>query len=152
MFRLRLDAHLAAPLEAVWAVLTDYPNLHRLADAVKVSELVGTEPGGVERVRTLTHVCVWLICKDVEHVLRMRAIRPGVLEADSVPELSNFSFGFTRWRLSSEPMGTRLELTSELRPAFWVPPLLGPYLVKRGLMSTARDALRGLEREAEARH
>jgi hypothetical protein len=49
-------------------------------------------------------------------------------------------------------MGTRLELTSELRPAFWVPPLVGPYLVKRGLMSTARDALDGLEREAEARH
>lgn len=151
LFQLQLDAHLAAPPEMVWATLTDYPNLHRLSRAVQLSEELGTDPDGSHRVRTLSHVCVWIFCRDLEHVQRFRHSGPRRLEADSVPELSDFAFGFTRWSLLPENGGTRLELTSRLRPAFWVPPLLGPLLIQRGLRSTTLDALRGLEREAGPR-
>jgi hypothetical protein len=147
-FQLRLDAHVRAPLAAVWATLTDYPNLHRLSAAVLASEVLGTEADGVTRVRTLSHLCVWIFCRDIVHVLRMRQSAPGVLEADSDPEGSDFAFGVTRWTLAGETGGTRLRLATVLRPSFWVPPLLGPYLVQRGLRHAAADALQGLEREA----
>ncbi len=149
LFQLHLDAHLAAPLEMVWATLTDYPNLHRLSRAVQISEELGTDPDGSYRVHTLSHVCVWIFCRNLEHVQRFRHNGQGRLEADSVPELSDFAFGFTRWSLLPENGGTRMELSARLRPAFWVPPMLGPLLIRQGLRGTTLDALQGLEREAK---
>ncbi len=151
LFQLYLDAHVAAPLDMVWATLTDYPNLHRLSRAVQLSEELGIDPDGSQRVRTLSHVCVWIFCHDLEHVQRFRRDSNGRLEADSVPELSDFAFGFAQWSLLPENGGTRMELRAQLRPAFWVPPLLGPVLIQQGLQSTALDALQGLEREARLR-
>ena len=148
LYQLQLDAHLAAPPEMVWATLTDYPNLHRLSRAVQLSEELGTDPDGSHWVRTLSHVCVWIYCRDLEHVQRIRREGMGRLEANSVPELSDFAFGFAQWSLLPENGGTRMEFTARLRPAFWVPPLLGPFLIRQGLQSTALDALQGLEREA----
>jgi hypothetical protein len=78
----------------------------------------------------------------------MRQPAPGRLEADTVPRLSDFSYGFTQWDLAPEGNGTRFELRTELRPAFWVPPLLGPMLIEQGLKNSALEALEGLERES----
>lgn len=79
----------------------------------------------------------------------MRQTGPGLLEADSDPNNSDFAYGFARWTLSPDSGGTRFELTAELKPAFWVPPVLGPMLIEKGLRKTALDALQGVEREAQ---
>jgi len=113
--------------------------------------VLGRDPDGSTRVHTRSRVCVWVFCKTLEHVQRMRQSGPGRLEADSVPQLSDFAYGFTRWELAPEGDGTRFELRAELRPGFWVPPLLGPLLIERGLSSSALQALEGLERESRAR-
>ena len=151
LFQLTLKAYLDVPSDAVWATLTDYSNLHRLAKAVQLSEVLGSHSDGSQVIRTRSHVCVWIFCRDFEHVQRMYDREPGHLQADSLPEQSDFAYGFTRWLLIPQGEGTRFVLTSELRPDFWVPPVLGPYLIKRGLLNTALEALRGLEREARLR-
>lgn len=151
LFHLSLKAYLDVPFDAVWATLTDYPNLHRLAEAVQLSEVVGSNSDGSRLVRTRSHICVWIFCRDFEHVQRMLNNSPGQLQADSVPEQSDFAYGFTRWVLLPQDTGTRFVLTADLRPDFWVPPVMGPYLIEQGLRTTALEALQGLEREARLR-
>jgi hypothetical protein len=148
LFKLNLNAYLDAPPDAVWATLTDYPNLHRLAEAVQLSEVIGSNSDGSRLVHTRSHICVWIFCRDLEHVQRMRDDVPGRLQAHSVPEQSDFAYGFARWLLLPQGSGTRFKLTAQLRPDFWVPPVLGPYLIEQGLRNTALEALQGLEREA----
>ena len=151
LFQLELVAQLAAPTTAVWATLTDYPNLHRLSPALQLSEVVASSTDGSHRVRTLSHICVWIFCGDLEHLQRMRRSRPpGRLVAQSLPEGSDFDFGLARWILRPEADGTRLHFVARLQPSFWVPPLLGPILVQEGLRNTALEVLQGLEREARA--
>lgn len=150
-FSLILDARLDASLDAVWGVLTDYPNLHHLTEAVLHSRELPPDGAGGRLVYTLSHVCVWIFCKDLEHIQRMREAGTGRLEADSVPHGSDFSHGHTSWVLTQEQGGTRFVLATRLVPDFWVPPLLGPLLIQRGLRSTALDTLKGLEREARSR-
>jgi hypothetical protein len=151
LFRLHLLAHLRASFPAAWTVLTDYSHLYRLTDSVQISEILGMEPDGSTLVRTRSHVCVWIFCKTLEQVQRLRCLAPGELDADSIPDPSAFTFGRARWRLAPEGRGTRFELDAQLRPGFWVPPLLGPLVIEQGLRGSALDALEGLERQAGAR-
>jgi hypothetical protein len=147
-FSLVLVARVDAAPAAVWATLTDYPNLHRLSEAVLESAEMPPDGAGGHLVHTLSHVCVWIFCKDLEHLQRVMETPPYRLEADSVPDDSDFTHGYTRWEMTPQDGGTRFEFTTRLVPDFWVPPLLGPYLIQQGLRSTALDALQGLEREA----
>ncbi len=151
LFLLQLNAHLSAPVDIVWRTLTDYTELHRLSAAVMESRVLDAGTAANPLVHTRSHVCVWIFCKDIEHTQRMRRISQDRLEADSVTQSSDFTYGYTRWILTPDASGTRFELVTELRPAFWVPPLIGPILVESGLRRTALDALQGLEREALAR-
>jgi len=151
LYRIHLEARIAAPTRELWTALTDYPNLHRLSPAIKSSQVLGTDPDGGQRVHTLSQVCVWIFCRDLEHVQRFRSPGPRRLEAHSVPELSDFSFGVSHWTLVPQPRGTRLEFSARLQPAFEVPPLLGPLLVQQGLRNTTLEVLQGLEREAGRR-
>jgi hypothetical protein len=148
LFRLHLLAHVQAPFGSTWGTLTDYPNLYRLTPAVKLSEVLGQDPDGSTLVRTRSRVCVWIFCKTLQLVQRMRQPALGRLEAVTVPRLSDFAYGHTSWHLAPEGDGTRFELRTELRPVFWVPPLVGPMLIEQGLKDSALQALEGLERES----
>jgi hypothetical protein len=148
LFRLYLSAHVRAPSAAVWSNLTHYACLHRLSEAVRLSEILGQDGPGNPLLYTRTHLCVWIFCKELEQVQRMRVTGSRRLEAESLPGLSDFEYGYMRWDLAEETAGTRFQLIAELRPAFWVPPVLGPLLIARGLRTYALDALHGLERES----
>jgi hypothetical protein len=40
---------------------------------------------------------------------------------------------------------SRIKLYSELEPAFWIPPLIGPYLIKQKMMSEAKKTIKRIE-------
>jgi hypothetical protein len=147
-YHLDLDARVAAPPGAVWATLTDYPRLHRLSPAVRSSTDLGQDLQGYHLVHTLSHICVWIFCRDLEQVQRMQPGPGWRLQADHLPERSDFAFGQMRWRLAPEGTGTRFHLSARLRPSFRVPPLLGPLVVRQGLRGYALEALAGVEQTA----
>ncbi|MGH8581113.1 MAG: hypothetical protein ACREVK_13695 [Gammaproteobacteria bacterium] len=48
-----------------------------------------------------------------------------------VPEESDFSYGRCHWRTRSlTAQASRIALSAEVTPAFWVPPLIGPWILK----------------------
>ncbi|MEA2079826.1 MAG: hypothetical protein U9P00_08215, partial [Pseudomonadota bacterium] len=53
-----------------------------------------------------------------------------------------------RLNLWQEAAGTRILMRSELAPDFWIPPLLGPWLIKRELRAEALQTMHNLERVA----
>ena len=60
-------------------------------------------------------------------------------------------FGQARWRLENSSGDTRLLFEARIRPAFWVPPLIGPWVIGRVLREEARSTCDGLERLARMR-
>jgi hypothetical protein len=61
------------------------------------------------------------------------------------PETSNFRYSRERWRLIPEKNGTRMLYDFEMEPDFWVPPLIGPYVMKKVLLDGGRDAIDRIE-------
>ena len=83
-------------------------------------------------------------------------IRIGYLELDPVDkvravvdaERSDFKFSYEHWQLSTEDDRTRLVYEFEMIPDFWVPPVLGPYYIKRALRRGGARAAQHIEARA----
>ena len=72
----------------------------------------------------------------------------GVLEAKLLPRGGAFRAGYGRWTVRAcpaAPSTSCLRARIELVPAFWVPPVLGPWVIRRKMAAEARRTSRGLE-------
>lgn len=150
-YRVHADAILQAPVARIQALLTDYAALGRLNPSIKSVERLPSPQPDVARVRTVVEACVFLFCRDLVRVEDVRAVGPGRLEATVLPEASDFAAGISLWRLLPMPDGSsRLVYQSRLRPDFWVPPLLGPSMIRHAIDRELRTTLHNLERLAAA--
>ncbi len=118
---------------------------------------VRVEPTGQpDRVRLFVtvHACVLIFCKTL-HQEQIVTAKPdtdgGVLRARLLPQGGSFRSGHARWRVRPCTRdGARSCLTAhlELQPAFWVPPLIGPWILRDKMAEEARRAGIGLEHVA----
>jgi hypothetical protein len=147
-YRVVMEATLDAPAPAVWAVLTDLPHLGALSPAFREVEILRPSPPGAERVRTLARFCVLFVCRDIRQVQDFRRLAPGELHALVDPALSDLRAGEADWRLERRGAKTHLHFRSRIVPRFWVPPLIGPWAIRRGLSAEAKVVVASLERIA----
>ncbi|MBQ0725234.1 MAG: hypothetical protein KBT50_09350, partial [Cycloclasticus sp.] len=68
------------------------------------------------------------------------------LNADVMPELSDFSSGWMHSVLIPDGEQTIIQFSSEMVPNFWLPPWLGPLLVKHALSTESINSLRLLNK------
>ncbi len=147
-YTVSLRAVLQAPLDQVWDVLTDYARFHEVSPAIKESEILEERDARTHRVRTRASACVLIFCKETVQVQTMHKRAPGKLAVDVDPAQSDFEFGKARWDLKAGSDVTHLQFEARIRPAFWVPPLIGPWVIGRVLREEARATTDGLERLA----
>jgi len=121
--------------ESLYAVLTDYELFHRFTSAIVESKNLDPDPKGRPEFYTRMEGCVLFWCRSF--------VRIGHLALDPIDEIkatvdadrSDFKMATERWQLRSEDGGTLLIYEFEMIPDFWVPPVIGPYYIKRALRS-----------------
>jgi len=143
-----VDALVSAPEPAVRRLLTDYDHLSRVNPAIESSEILLERKTGDYQVRTVTRACVWFYCKRIHQVQDVIESQDGSITAVVIPEQSDFKHGYARVNVWREPTGTRVLIRSEVEPDFWIPPIIGPWLIKRKLRSEALETVHNLERVA----
>ncbi|MCZ6559349.1 MAG: SRPBCC family protein [Gammaproteobacteria bacterium] len=134
-------SYIDAPISNVYEVLVDYENLNRLTSAIVESHFVEPAEDGTPQVYTLTRKCVFLFCGKIEKVDRLTMEPVHKISTVTVPEQSNIDYGISEWLLSEEGDGTVISYRQELDPAFWVPPLIGPMIIKRMMRKGGRRAI-----------
>ena len=150
-YKLRSETYLEADREAIYRVLTDYDQFLKFSSTFVEARNVDPDEEGRPRFYTRMEGCVLLFCKSY--------IRSGHLELTPVsdivaivdPELSNFRFAHERWQLSDDGEGTLLIYTFEMEPDFWIPPVVGPFVVKRALRRGGADVVDRIEALAQGR-
>lgn len=143
-----VDTLANAPEPAVRSLLTDYEHLSRVNPAIESSEILLERKAGDLQVRTVTKACVWFYCKRIHQVQNVIESQDGSITAVVIPEQSDFKHGYARINLWQEPTGTRVLIRSEVQPDFWIPPVIGPWIIKRKLRSEALETVHNLERVA----
>lgn len=145
LYRVRVEAEFQLPRERVYALLTDYDELERLTGAIRSSHLAGHDADGRAIVDTVTRSCYLLFCKTLEHRQLVAASPSGSITAITVAEHSDFREGEARWTLEAVDGATHMTYEMNIRPDFFVPPMIGPVFVRRALLREARALIAGIE-------
>lgn len=144
-YTVRFDVRLAAPPDRLKHYLTDYERYASYFESVKESHVLGRTPQGELRVRLRLRTCVLFFCRTVT-VVRSISERPdGTIVARIDPALSDFREATEQWRIAADQGETRLQYRAELVPTFYVPPLIGPWLVKNQIRNALEAGAEKLE-------
>ena len=125
VFYIKASVVLHAPAEYVYGVLTDYVHIYRLNPSIIESEVLTSADDNVARIRTKVIGCVIFYCEEFERVEDVRILASGDIQAEIVPEFSQFKSGVTLWQISSMGEDSRLNYRAEMEPGFFIPPLIG---------------------------
>lgn len=148
-YRMQAVVLLAASPQAVMRVLQGYRELPRLNPAVKSVRVVSRSPS-VTRVETRAELCFLFLCQTLHRVQDVHQVSATELRASAVPALSDLSYGKSQWTLTRVPQGTRMLFKTEIEPKDWVPPVIGPWLIRKSMKQQIRVTSQNLEKLANA--
>lgn len=154
--RFLIDMHIAidAPAPAVFRALQDYAAMAHYNPDLEAVRVELTPAAHRVRLFTTIHTCVLIFCKTMHQEQIMTATASadgGTLDAELLPYGGDFKGGRGLWVVKTCPTArgvTCLDVRIELVPAFWVPPVLGPWVIGRKMDEEARRTGDGLERTA----
>ena len=146
---MRSEVHFAASVEAVYAVFADYDLSTRFSGAIVESRNIDAEAGGQPGFYVRNRGCVLFFCKSFERYGYIELEPYKVIRARIDPERSDFHLSNESWHFEAEGDGTVVTYDLEFEPKFWVPPVIGPYVIKRKLQSKGGDAVERIESIAQ---
>jgi ribosome-associated toxin RatA of RatAB toxin-antitoxin module len=147
-YRLYSEVQFDASREALYELLIDYEKFEKFTSAIVESSNVEPDEKGRPGFYARMEGCVLLFCKSFirNGYLLLTPMTEIVAIAD--PEESDFKYSRERWQLIPEGEGTLMIYDFEMEPAFWVPPVIGPFFIQRTLRRGANRAVDRIERLA----
>lgn len=150
-YELDLSMYIDSDPAAVYDLVTDYARLDRISDTIVESELL-KEADGLRR-RLVTDTCIWFFCFTATMVEDVVEFESREILTTIVPALSDYRYGRSTWRVSPVDQGTLVQFRCTLEPDFWIPPLIGTWLIKEKMREEAERTVHKIEqliRQSEA--
>ena len=92
------------------------------------------------------HTCILFYCFRVRALGDVVEHDQGLITASIIPGESDFSHGALTCQVEgSRTGGSRVHLSGTVDPAFWIPPVIGPYILRRKLVREAGAAIHRIE-------
>lgn len=145
-YRITFDGVVDAPAQKVYGLLSDYARLDSLSPVIVTVTVQPTPQGAGPRVRSLLRTCIFLFCKEVIEVEDVTEASGQIIAAEIVPGAGDFASGHSRWRIEAVGAHTRLHYEATRTPSFWVPPVLGPWMIKAAMRKHLESSVATLER------
>lgn len=149
-YTLSFEVVLDAKRDKVWQIMTDYEHLPRVSDVIVDSRVFKSPNPDQQRVAVTLHACVMIFCKTMKKTVDIQTWPQNDIVVIGDPDLSDFSYSVERWRVSAEGAKTRLRYSAEMVPDFFIPPVIGPWLVKSFMQKEIQATV--IKVEALAKH
>jgi hypothetical protein len=150
-YHLESKARFAATREELYRVLTNYDLFEKFTSAFVETRNLTPDEDGRPRFFTRMEGCVLFFCKSMRRQGHLVLKPPHEIVAIAHPDGSDFLFSRERWVLEEDDDGTVMTYYFEMEPAFWVPPVVGPYMIKRTLREGGIDAVDRIEAVAQGK-
>jgi hypothetical protein len=145
VYRLSISARIDAPLVVVYQSITDFNNLAAINPSIEESQVLESQGADKRRVRSIVRVCILVFCKRVEQVQDVTLVDSRTVVATMVPGAGDFRAGLARWTLTTVGIATELHFTEAFEPDFWVPPVIGPWLIEKELVREVAETAMYIE-------
>ena len=150
-YHYRFSARIDAPPGAVRAVVTDVAQLARTNDSIRLVRVLARHADGSWTRQLRLRQCVLVFCFDIDFVETVRELPDGIIETTVIPGAGNFRRGIARWQIKANANGsTEMLMEADQEPDFWIPPVLGPLLMKRTFVSEVQETIVKIEQLARA--
>ena len=150
-YELRSETIFDAGSEELYRLLTDYDQFEKFTSAFTVSKNLPPDDAGRPRFYNEMEGCVLFFCVTFKRYGHLELTPEHYIRAVVDPEKSDFEYSQEEWTLTTEGNRTRMVYQFSMEPAFWVPPVIGPYYIRRALRSGAVRAVDRIEALAQGR-
>lgn len=134
-----------APLEKVFEVFRDWDLSTQFSSAIAEARDVEADEFGRPQYFVRNQGCLLFFCKSFVRQGYVEFELNEELRAFADPTISDFRLSEESWRFSTENGGTVVSYRLLMEPDFWVPPLVGPYVIKRKFRNQGSDAIDRIE-------
>lgn len=133
-----------APAELCYAVIADFDRLADFIPGLRSSRIVSA-PGQPPRLHQVGETTLGLSIYVIDVTLELETDPPHQITFTRVA--GNLAVMDGRWRVSGDARHCLVDYRADLEPRFWVPPLLGPLVVRHQVLTQ----LEGLKSEIDRR-
>ena len=134
-----------APLEAVYTVFSRWDLSTQFSSAIVKSRDLEPDEQGRPQFFVQNRGCLLFFCMTFDRQGYVESQPFEVLRAIANPETSDFLVSRESWTFRPENGGTAVVYEMLMQPKFWVPPGVGPYLIKRKLKKDGGAAVDRIE-------
>jgi hypothetical protein len=139
-----------ATVEQVYEIFRYWDNSTKFSSAITESRDVEADAQGRPQFYVRNKGCVLFFCTSFERRGYVEAELNTVIYAFVDPETSDFYLSNESWRFIQRDGGTVVIYDLKMQPKFWIPPGIGPYLIKRKLRNNGGRAIDRIEVMAQA--
>lgn len=143
-YKASLDMLIEASADDVYELFTDFNNLSQLSKNITSSQLLSNNPPEYI-VEVKTHNCVLFYCKDLMQTQQVLELNDGRITVNDIQGKSDFIYARTSWHIREHEDETRVSFSTEMKPDFWLPPLIGPWLFKKRMIKETQTMIDRLE-------
>ena len=139
-----------ASIEQVFEVYRYWEYSTRFSSAIVEAHDLPADERGRPHFYIRNKGCVLFFCQSFEREGYVEAETYRELRAFADPERSDFHHSVESWHFAARDGGTLVTYDLSMAPKFWVPPGIGPYLIKRKLKKNGGAAVDRIEVIAQA--
>ena len=139
------DVWIERDIKKIRAVVMDYPGWSRMSTMIKDVEILD-KGNGDDRVHMTLRLCMLIYCRNLNKIQHITYVSNDHLVAELLPHEDNdFRMAQEHWRLIPEKGGTRVQYQAHIMPDFFVPPFVGPLLIKSKIRNELAITIERLE-------
>ena len=150
-YTLRSEVWFNANVESIYGVFLDYDVASRFSSFIVEARNIDPDASGQRRFYIRNYGCVWFYCQSFERSGRVEHEPFVFIRSTADPASSDFYSSFEMWRFEAEGTGTLVVYDFEFEPKFWIPPLIGSYVLQRKLRKDSVSAIGRIEAIARDR-
>ena len=152
LYSLKSEVFFAAETEALYEVFLNYDLTQEFTRFVVESRNLEPDEQGRRRFYIRNEGCVWFVCRSFERTGHVEHVPHELIESTADAAVSDFHTSFESWQFTPVETGTIVIYKFQFEPKFWLPPVIGPYVLQRKLerdSAYALDRIEALAQDAE---
>lgn len=134
-----------APIEQVFEVYRYWHYSTQFSSAIVEARDMEPDELGRAQFYIRNRGCVLFFCQSFERQGYIEFVLDKELRAFADPETSDFHLSNESWRFAVRDGGTVVIYDLTMKPKFWIPPAIGPFLIKRKLKNNGSEAVDRIE-------